>query len=207
MIKKKNFAKQAEVVDSGFACLVHCSLGEPSGPIQAVWHTLNHTHAQIQHYLQTGRQLCAYHPVPFPGRAGTSLLNRLLHGGGKTFPPTSFAYSEPTKILAPGQGPEGSALRPARPWLRGLALGEPGRRTPGFVARGSSSSDARLGRRPLPLTFPYQKPDGLLPLGRPSYRRGAGGGALRREAVPPRIRLPYHTDICSQPLPLRDRYR
>ena len=69
------------------------------------------------------------------------------------------------------------------------------------------SPSAYLGRCPLPLTFPYQKPDCRLQLSPRGCGRGAGGGAGQREDGPTRVRLPYHTDICSQFLPLYDRYR
>lgn len=41
----------------------------------------------------------------------------------------------------------------------------------------------------------------------PGLRKGGRRRSWIEEDRPTRVRLPYHTDICSQPLPLYDRYR
>lgn len=41
----------------------------------------------------------------------------------------------------------------------------------------------------------------------PGLRKGGRRRSWAEEDGPTRVRLPYHTDICSQSLPLHDRYR
>ena len=168
-------------------------------------HTHTHTHSETHmHQSATSHKLTAYHPVTSwssPGACGQATTQSLIEAKRlrlkKHFPRMS-SPSPATPDQRWDQAPPSPPLASAwHLWSRVDAFPRPSPASPGTY----------LGRRPLPLTFPYQKPDCRLQLSPRGCGRGAGGGAGQREDGPTRVRLPYHIDICSQFLPLYDRYR
>ena len=178
---------------------------KPSGSPK-VQHIHGHTHTQkhtttiaqpLTNSLPTTQSLCLVLPRACGQATTQSLIEAKRLCLKKHFPRMS-SPSPATPDQRWDQAPPSSPLASA--WHLSS-------RVDAFPRPSPASPGAYLGRCPLPLTFPYQKPDGRLQLSPRGCGRGAGGGAGQREDGPTRVRLPYHIDICYEFLPLHNRYR